>query len=357
MSPCKFFGPVLLFGYLAIAASCSSEGANERPILNENRLDPTDWLIPKDEIFDVGIGKDGIPSVDNPQFDDPSYVNPAFDEELVLGIEIDGELKAYPIPILDWHEIVNDELSGEPYSITYCPLTGTGVGWSRRIGNTVTSFGVSGLLYNTNLMPYDRRTNSTWSQQRMECIHGLRIGDRPLILNLIETKFSTWKASFPESRIMTANTGFDRRYSIYPYGDYRENQDRLIFPVDHLDKRLAAKERVLGIVIDNSAKAYRFNPEHRGIEVLSDVFMGINLVVVRSSELNFIASFFNPDNLEFKAVQDSLPAIMEDQNGTKYNLAGHALDHSTPKLEKPTSFMGFWFSWGAFYPGIEIFEE
>lgn len=326
------------------------------PVEREGPL-PTDWLVPVDEVIDAGVGQDGIPSVDAPMFSPPADVNPAFDENLVLGIEHEGEVRAYPVPMLNWHEIINDDVNGLLVAITYCPLTGTGIGWGRRIFNFPSTFGVSGLLYNTNLMPYDRFTRSTWSQQRLECVHGNMIGQKPMTYTLTMTTFGTWKKAFPESKIMNANTGFDRRYSEYPYGFYKTRDELLYYPVSNLDKRLPAKEWVLAILMDNYSKAYQFNEEEDGREVIHDVLKDTSMVVVRSRQDDFILAFLNPEEREFSPVQDGLPAVMIDDIGNTYDLLGRVIEGPDlgKKLEKPVAMMGYWFSWGAFYPDIEIY--
>ena len=130
------------------------------------------WSIPNEQVLDGGPGKDGIPSVDNPIFYDISQNTVYEEEDLVVGYKRDTAARAYPHVVLDWHEIVNDEINGFPMTITYCPLTGTAIGWDRTIDGNVTTFGVSGLLYNSNLIPYDRRTNSNWSQmQKPKPVH------------------------------------------------------------------------------------------------------------------------------------------------------------------------------------------
>ena len=341
---------------LIIVAGCS-QGDSDLP---SPVIEPSPkWLVPEEELFDGGVGKDGIPSVDDPQFGKTSEVNRAFDNELVLAVEHNGQIHAYPIPILDWHEIVNDEINGLPLAITYCPLTGTGVGWKRTFGSRTIAFGVSGLLYNSNLMPYDRRTNSTWSQQALLCVNGSRKGSIPEIFNLAETTLSTWKKMFPESEMMNANTGFDRRYSIYPYGDYRTNQDRLIFPVNHDDNRLPKKERVLGVIINGKARVYQFNEEADGIEVIHDEFQDQKLIIVVSARDNFIKAFLNPSRTPFVPTADAFPAIMTDDDQNSYDIFGRHLNSLDPelKLASPVSFMGYWFSWPAFYPDVEIFKE
>ncbi|MEM7373211.1 MAG: DUF3179 domain-containing protein [Bacteroidota bacterium] len=326
------------------------------PVEQEGPLS-TDWLIPLEEVIDAGVGMDGIPSVDTPMFSQPFEINSAFDDNLVLGIEHEGEVRAYPIPMLNWHEIVNDDVNGLLVAITYCPLTGTGIGWGRRIFNFPSTFGVSGFLFNTNLMPYDRFSRSTWSQQRLECVHGNMIGSRPLTYTLTMTTFRSWKQAFPNSKIMNANTGFDRRYSEYPYGFYRSRDELLYYPVSNLDTRLPAKEWVLAVLMHDHPKAYQFNEEKDGTEIIPDVINDTSLLIVRSKRDHYIVAFLPSEEVEFTAIQDGLPAIMSDEKGNIYDLLGRVIDGPDKgmKLAKPVAMMGYWFSWGSFYPEIEIY--
>lgn len=336
---------------LLLLFACGSE---EVPIVSAN-TQPT-WLIPQDEVLDGGVGLDGIPSLDNPKFDKASAVNPAFDDELVIGVERNGEIHGYPLPIMDWHEIANDVVDDLNIAVTYCPLTGTAIGWDRKLGSTVTTFGVSGLLYNSNLMPYDRSSNSIWSQQNLMCVNGTRRGTVPQSYSLIETSMATWRKSFPDSDVMNANTGFDRQYSFYPYGSYRSD-DVLFFPIEQ-DDRLPLKERVLGVLINDNTTVFKFNNEGQGTDVIHEVINTTDIIVVRSKDDNYNTAFLNPDELEFSPIQDGLPAIMQDQDGNKYDLSGRVIEgpNEGSKLSKPLSFIGFWFSWPAFYPNVEIYN-
>jgi len=217
-----------------------------------------DWLIPHKEIFSGGVGKDGIPAISNPQFSTSNTYHLLFDDDLVLGIQVDNLLKAYPHPVLDWHEIVNDELSDTKYSIVYCPLTGTGTAWNREINGTVTSFGVSGFLYNSNILPYDRLTGSNWSQLVDRAVEGNLQGKVPEKIMLVETKWETWKKMYPHSEVQNFNTGYNRSYKMYPYGTYRRKEE-LLFPVKYNDERLPSKERVHAVIIEERARVYRFS--------------------------------------------------------------------------------------------------
>lgn len=219
------------------------------------------WLIPTDFVF-TGAGKDGIPSINDPQFINYSADGPnqpgsyLTDEDLVVGLRINGEVKAYPHPILDYHEIVNDEVGGVPIALTYCPLTGTAKVW-KQTGNGGDPFGVSGLLYNSNLVPFDRRTDSEWHQLEGLCIRGERIGERLEVVPHVEMTWRDWKELFPEGEVLSTDTGVQRPYDDYPYGDYRTNNDFLLVPITYDDERLPRKERVFSIQAEGTARVYR----------------------------------------------------------------------------------------------------
>ncbi len=216
-----------------------------------------DWAIPSNRVLDGGPGKDGIPSLENLNFITPNEVGYLQDDDLVVGFKVGEDVRAYPHRILDWHEIVNDLLGDDVYvSINYCPLTGTASAWNRVINNEISTFGVSGKLYSTNLMPYDRATDSYWSQMRFDCVNGSRIGEKAKTFMVVETTWTTWRTMFPQSQVLTPQTGFNRDYTRYPYGDYMTNDDFLIFPLEYDDTRLGRKERVHGVIINGQAKVY-----------------------------------------------------------------------------------------------------
>lgn len=321
-----------------------------------------EWLIPQSEVFDGGPGKDGIPSIENPKFTVASSVDFLLPDDLVLGIKVGEDIRAYPHPILDWHEIVNDEIGGLPLAITYCPLTGTGIGWVRRVNGKTTTFGVSGLLYNANLLPYDRATDSNWSQILLKGVNGELMGEDIETYPMMETSWASWKAMFPDSKVLNTQTGFSRNYGNYPYGSYRTNHDLLIFPISPDDTRLPRKERGLGVIFDGEAKFYPLAKFESVTAVHQDAFRGRELVVVGSQTQNFLAAYERrlPDGtlLEFEALsQSGTPVVMQDQEGNRWNVFGEAVSgpRAGTKLLPTQSFIGYWFSWGAFYPRVEIF--
>jgi len=228
-----------------------------------NEAGTGEWSVPTTLVLNGGPGKDGIPALENPETVNPEEVDYVGEEDLVVGFKSGNTIRAYPHSILDWHEIINDELEETEIAITYCPLTGTSIGWDRNVDGNLTTFGVSGRLYNTNLIPYDRATDSNWSQMRLDCINGALKGTKIKTHLLVETTWATWKQMYPQTEVVSTNTGHVRLYGTYPYtnrdgDDYRYDNDFLIFPITYEDTRLPQKERVLGVIVEGKAKVYRF---------------------------------------------------------------------------------------------------
>jgi hypothetical protein len=321
------------------------------------------WSIPVEQVFDGGPGRDGIPAVDNPEFAALSDVNYLKDDDLVIAVKFGQDVKIYPHRILDQHEIVNDELNGHKFAVTYCPLTGTGITWNRVIEGTPTTFGVSGLLYNANLIPYDRNTNSNWSQMLLESVNGELIGTKIETYLALETTWSQIQQIYPAAKVLTTNTGYSKDYSFYPYGDYKTNHDKLIFPVSFEDGRLLRKERVLG-VLNQSAKAYWIKAFGDGIKLVNDSIGGKNIIVAGSTAKNFAVAFEKSlsgsnEKLTFAPVQNSLPIIMTDNLGNKYDIFGKVVEGPAigNSLKPVTNYMSYWFAWAAFYPTTELYRN
>lgn len=222
------------------------------------------WGIPTRNVFRP-IGSDGIPSIDAPDFvtynlrtfdgNNPFFLN---DRDLIMAVSVNGETKVYPHRILDRHEIVNDVVGGLPIAVTYCPLTGTGRVWERTLADgRTTTFGVSGFLYNCNIVPYDRATGSLWTQLDNRSVYGPRLHETKQPIPFVETTWRTWLLMFNRPLVLSGQIGFDRRYEEYPYGDYRTNHQYLPYPLDVDDDRLRRKERVFGIASDDRARVYR----------------------------------------------------------------------------------------------------
>lgn len=239
----------------------------EEPIFVNSEIsydETNDWLIDIKQIYAGTLGLDVIPALEDPErieYKERNFLQNEFyvkDHELVIGIWINNLTVAYPHSILDWHEIINDKIGSTSYALSYCPLTGTGICWNRNVNGSETTFGVSGLLYNSNLIPFDRTTKSFWSQILSFCVKGELKSTLADKIKVVETKWETWKKMYPETLVITDNTGYDRNYNEYPYFDYRTNNDFLAYPVSYDDGRLNRKERVHGIIINGKAKVYRF---------------------------------------------------------------------------------------------------
>lgn len=361
----------ILFIIIGMVTSCSEDEKNipvpnpNNPGANSGNPSGAEWLIPQNEVFDGGPGKDGIPALENPDvitLDQAAYLN---DEDLILGYKSGDDIRAYPHKILDWHEIINDKLGSASLAVTYCPLTGTGIGWNRLVDGKETTFGVSGLLYNTNLIPYDRATGSNWSQMRLDCVNGPLQGTEIDLYQLVETSWATWKRMYPNSTVVSTNTTYDRNYERYPYGDYKTNDGNLIFPVKPEDFRLPAKERVLGIITEERVKAFRFsNFEVLDISIRQENIGGIPMVIAGSKEHNFIVAYQSQtedvEGLEFKVlpIEDFLVdgALMTDQHGNIWNVFGEAIEgpQKGEQLLRTNNYIGYWFAWGAFFPDLAI---
>lgn len=328
---------------------------------------PNQWLV--SPVFDGGPGKDGIPALEDPVMIATSQASYLRETDLVIGFVEGDEARAYPHPILDWHEIINDAVGGKEIAISYCPLTGTGIGYDRVINNTQTTFGVSGLLYENNLIPYDRATDSNWSQMLMKSVNGVLIGTQAKVVRVIETSWSTWKKMFPGTKVVSTNTGHDRPYDRYPYvrgaSDYRDDHNFVLFPIGFDDKRLQRKDRVHGIIVNQRTKVYPFNSFGGQKTVINDVVNGQPVVVGVSGADNLIVSYLRTVSgvdLEFEIVTDNFeiyPFNLRSDDGTIWNVLGKAV--SGPRVGQqlvPTlSYNSFWFAWGTFFRGADIYGQ
>jgi hypothetical protein len=227
----------------------------------------------------------------------------------------------------------------------------------------VTTFGVSGLLYNSNLIPYDRKTDSNWSQIRLDCVNGKLRGKKAETFPLVETTWKTWKEMYPSTKVVSQNTGHNRNYGRYPYGNYRTAHDYLIFPVANEDDRFPNKERVLGILHSGSVRVYSFSSLGDKVSVILDALNGEDLVVVGNQEDNFMVSFLSDpgdgSTLSFSPVQGQYPVVMTDGEGNLWDVNGRAVSgpRKDTRLEAPPSFIGYWFSFAAFYPDLTIYGD
>lgn len=324
-----------------------------------NNNSSQDWLIPFSQVVDGGPGKDGIPSIDNPIFINVNEVDYLSDNDLIVGILKGNDIKAYPHIILDWHEIVNDVIDNSATAINYCPLTGTAFGWKGFVRNSDTTFGVSGLLYNTNLILYDRNTDSNWSQLKLECVNGQQIGDKPETISVVETNWGIWKDMFPSTKVLSLDTGFNRNYGVYPYGDYITNHDFLLFNVSPLNNLLPKKERVFAVIDQTQSKVYRFTDFAEG-KVIKDSFNGKNYLIAGNQ--NVINAFKLTGeflDLEFNYSFNNSEGFFIDSENNIWNIFGHAIDGArTGQILSPSkSVTSYWFAIAAFYYNPIIYTD
>ena len=353
------FKSIAIVSLIVLIGGCSAveDKAPLAPTEFEDELDIFNgWLV--SPVFGGGPGKDGIPAISNPNLAIASRVDFLDDDDLVIGVEIRGVARAYPHKLLDWHEIVNDELGGEAIAVTYCPLTGTAIGWKRTLNGVKTTFGVSGLLHNSNLIPYDRETDSNWSQILNKSVQGELIGQRAELFNVIETTWKTWRKFYPATEVVTLQQELSgtRNYDIYPYGTYKEINE-VFWPINNEDDRLHKKERVLGVIVGDDAKAYTIESFLGNLKIMNDKIGSESVVIIGSSSRNFAVAYISrPMDGTFLIFSEteSTEGIMEDNEGTVWNINGRGV--SGPRtgelLGRTESFIGYWFAWGAFYPDI-----
>ena len=222
-----------------------SDDFTDRP--GESSLDGF-CTLPNDQVVSGGPGKDGIPALTDPPTFAAAEATYMAEEDRVIGLVIDGVPVAIPHNILWWHEIVNYNTSSEQLAVTYCPLTGSSIVFDRAVVGGA-ELGVSGLLYNNNLIMYDRNTEEAlWSQMLSGA--GCESSKNVSLTSIphIEMSWAGWTDLHPNTRVISSSTGFTRNYTRYPYGNYEDlNNPDLLFRQPALDERRPPKERVLGI--------------------------------------------------------------------------------------------------------------
>ncbi|HAA15794.1 MAG TPA: hypothetical protein DCE41_30425 [Cytophagales bacterium] len=238
-------------------ASLNTQIIENEQAVSKNGFKLTNSLIPISEIYQGGPPRDGIPALTSPDMFSVSQATYLKSDDYVLGLNYNGEAKAYPIRIMNYHEVVNDRFGDKAVVITYCPLCGSGIGFSREVNEETLSFGVSGLLYQSDVLLYDKQTESLWSQLEMKAISGSESGTplKPIALEL--TTWKDWKTQHPNTVVLADDHGFGRDYTQTPYEGYSESNE-LFFPVQNESHELARKERVLGVQVGNLTTAYAY---------------------------------------------------------------------------------------------------
>ena len=344
-----------------------------------------------DAVQRTGVGQDDIPSLNRPSFLSVSDADLSMDnEEAVFIIEFPNNLvRIYPQRILVWHEVVNDwladagddapraralpgepERDGEGYSITYSPLTGSVVAFKSRASSYPTSFGVSGILLNGNSLLYDRISHSLWSQLMAVAIEGPFRGKR---LERIPVIWSTWRGAKARyggldpqfsgtTQVLSRATGFRRTYGKDPYGSYQipgtyYDNTKIPFTINHLDTRLPAKKRILGIEVDSAFGAVVVD-EVKERRVINFSLGMIPMVALYDQDLDAVRVFDRrlpgrEGELTFIIFEDKL---VDEQTRTEWLPSGRSIEGALREhsLKEVLSIHAMWFAWASFYRGTLI---
>jgi len=283
-----------------------------------NGFDLSNAAIPKGEIFRGGPPRDGIPSIDNPKFVPAADVDYLRDGDLVIGLVRNGTTRAYPLRILIRHEIVNDVIDGQPVAVTYCPLCGTSMVFDARVDGQKRTFGVSGLLYNSDVLMYDRETESLWSQIAMKAISGPEVGNELTWLPSEQMTWKAWLQKHPTSEVLSLDTGHRRDYAADAYASYFASEQTM-FPAPYSRRELPRKNWVLGLLINGEAKAYPVRQLPDG-EPIADEVGGEQVEIL-------------------------------------WDAAARHAQVVKPNGESIPSVLAFWFAWQAFYPETALWNQ
>ncbi len=318
--------------------------------------DGTRYTVHPSEISAGCPGMDCIPSIDNPKYvtGNPDWMDPG---NLVIGVEIDGDARAFPLKILDRHEIVNTEVGGEPVAVTYCPLCRSGFTYSREINGDTVEFGVSGKLYNANLVMYDRKTETYWSQLTGEAMLGPMVPEELELVHSSITNWSQWKQEHPDTRLLSRNTGIysASTYSGSAYAGY-ESSGRVGFGVGKVDDRLHSKELVYGVKTGGEAKAYT-EEDIRQEKLIQDEVGGVPIMffVTADGSISVFERRVADETLSFSRTGSGLV----DGDGNTWSFSGEALEgrYQGEKLGRLNSHGIYWFAWSKFHPDTKVYNQ
>ncbi len=331
-------------------------------------------IIDLSEILSGGVPKDGIPAIDNPQFVSIGEASAWLDsKEPVIVLDILGKARAYPLQILIWHEIVNDELNGRFIAVTFCPLCNAAIVFDRNLDGAILDFGTTGKLRNSDLVMYDRQSESWWQQITGRGLVGDYAGITLSRLAAQIVSFDEFKTAYPLAQVLSRETGFRRNYGVNPYRGY-DHIDNIPFLLkDPADPRLRAMERVVNISVNGQHKVYPFSAFERE-PVINDAFGGIPVVIFSKDDAvsaldqaSIAGSRVIPSATVFRRQHDDQLLTFEQRNGgffdlqtgSEWNLFGQAIDGPLQgyKLSAVDSGLHFAFAWLAFHPESEIYPS
>ncbi|HAV76526.1 MAG TPA: hypothetical protein DCX53_04140 [Anaerolineae bacterium] len=341
---------------------------------SEFSTDFTQHSIPYSDILSGGPPKDGIPAVDVPKYvpisEADEWLKPI---EPVISIEVDGQARAYPLQILMWHEIVNDTLNGEPLTVTFCPLCNTAIAFKRSVNGQVLDFGTTGRLRFSNLIMYDRQTESWWQQATGDAIVGELLGTQLEYYPATIVSWESFKAEYPDGDVLSRDTGHGRNYGRNPYFGYDDiNNTPFLYKGTPTPNQLTAVARVLTIDLNGETVAYPYTVLEE-VHVVNDTVGGEDVVVfwqagvasaLDSSEVatgrdvGTGASFLR--NVEDQALTFMYDGtvIKDEETNSTWSIFGEAIDGELKgtQLSPVISINHFWFSWAAFKPETRIYQ-
>lgn len=356
---------------LAVAAGGVALALPEYRKAEWPRTDFSRTSVDLDEIMSGGPPKDGIPSIDSPIFISQAEASEVLDPQSpVIALRVNGEVRAYPLGILIWHEIVNDEIGGVPVAVTFCPLCNTAITFDRRVDGVAREFGVSGLLRFSDLVMFDRTNESFWQQITGEAIVGVDTGKRLTMLPSQIVSWAEFQEAHPDAVVLSRETGYLRSYGDNPYAGYDRIGSGTYFPVGEYDDQLDGKERVLTVEIDGDAVAFPFGALSTQVVMETEV-AGQPVVAfwqsgaVSALDRSFIigsrnigsAGAFSPfldgERLTFEARNG---AIVDTNTGSVWSVLGRATSGELEgaELEPVISANHFWFSWAVFRPETRV---
>ncbi len=365
----------------ALIAGCGGDGS-ERPTTTAVPFSTSGWKtdfsehgVPLDEFIGGGPPKDGIPSIDHPRFVSVDEADEFLaSREPVAVVELSGEARAYPLQILTWHEIVNDEIAGEPVALTYCPLCNSTVAFRRKVEGRPVEFGTTGMLRNSDLVMYDRATESWWQQITAEAVVGELTGTKLRVLPSQILSWAEFERAHPNGRVLSRDTGVDRAYGTNPYTEYDSNPDsRPLLFRGKPDRSLPPKERVAAIRTgERSGVVYPFsrlrreapvNDEIDGRPVVvlydPDVASALDSSLISEGRDVGSAAVFERTarerTLDFEPGPDA-GTFRDVQTGSTWDMSGRAVAGplAGTRLQQVPHDDQFWFALAAFFEDAEI---
>ena len=316
--------------------------------------------VPRDVSLYTLLPKDGIRSIDDPRFVPAAEAGGDMtDGEFVIGVDINGDVRAYPINVLSRHEIINDTVGGKPIAVTYCPLCFTGIVYDRSVEGKVLEFGVSGKLVMNDLVMYDRQTDSLWQQILGEGIDGRYKGTRLTPVAATQTTWAQWRDAHPETLVLDKRGG----YGSDSYAGYYRSGDSGVLGGFGSNDALPAKAFVLGLVLNDEPKAYPFR-ELLSQTIVNDRLGGRDLVIVYDDRSGTAIAFdrrIGGRSLTFElvALTSSNIELRDLETGSVWaGLSGTATSGplAGEELEQLPSFYAFWFAWSDFYLNTAIYQ-